>query len=294
MAGPPALLDLRGNWGTVCGDDMAEPHYTEVGLSPLGRLALASERGELGPVPIGLIDGSLYRGGRVPPLNLAGVLRTLRALLDDPAAADQVLVRLLGAPELPSGGSVRGLPRGLYAGRRTRAQLTSRLVREQDASEARIVITGVPLGVAVDEVALFLDSRARMEQRPDEPSDQANPPLGAALRVRDETSMRAGIRVVVAAPPSADLDEIERWVRDVWPVTVDADLQLPEPVGDLLLSLGRGVPPGPVRARPAGVPCRDPPRRLTVPDDERLAKAPADPSRPRSRRAGSARRTSAR
>ncbi len=88
--------------------------------------------------------------------------------------------------------------------------------------------------MAVDEVALFLDSRARMEQRPDEPSDQANPPLGAALRVREETSMRAGIRVVVASPPNADLDEIERWVRDVWPVTVDADLQLPEPVGDLL------------------------------------------------------------
>lgn len=42
------LLDLHGNWGSAAGDPMADPAYTEVGLSWLGRLVLAAERGAVG------------------------------------------------------------------------------------------------------------------------------------------------------------------------------------------------------------------------------------------------------
>jgi hypothetical protein len=54
------LLDARGNHGSQHGDPAADARYTEVWLSRVGALALAAERAEVGPVPLGLIDGSPY------------------------------------------------------------------------------------------------------------------------------------------------------------------------------------------------------------------------------------------
>lgn len=61
------LFDLLGNWGSVAGDPMADPGYTEVRLSPLGELALACEEHKVGPVPIGLSSALGERAsGRTP------------------------------------------------------------------------------------------------------------------------------------------------------------------------------------------------------------------------------------
>ena len=40
---------------------------------------MAAERGELGPVPVGLVNGTVYRGGRVPSLNAAPALGLVEA-----------------------------------------------------------------------------------------------------------------------------------------------------------------------------------------------------------------------
>ncbi|MEO6999736.1 MAG: hypothetical protein ABI112_16800 [Terracoccus sp.] len=60
------LLDGEGNFGSIGGDAPADAHYTQVRLTPVGELALASEAGTTGPLPLDLIEGSLYRGGRSP------------------------------------------------------------------------------------------------------------------------------------------------------------------------------------------------------------------------------------
>src|ERR1035437_4292290 len=83
------LLDLLGNWGSVFGDPMADPQYTEVRLSPIGELALLSEEYAVGPVPIGLVNGSLYRGGQAPPLDPARALQTVGALIEDDLIPDR-------------------------------------------------------------------------------------------------------------------------------------------------------------------------------------------------------------
>ncbi len=50
------LLDGNGNWGSPRGHHpAAEARYTEVRLSSVGALALACERGAVGPVPLSLI-----------------------------------------------------------------------------------------------------------------------------------------------------------------------------------------------------------------------------------------------
>lgn len=127
------LLDGEGNWGTDGDDPPADPRYTGVGLSAVGALALAAERRDLGPVPLGLVDGTLYAGGRVPPFDPRRVVEALRASAHD-----------AGPPALPTGGEVAGDFGALLAGRKVRLQLGPRVVREPGA----LVITGLPLGVS--------------------------------------------------------------------------------------------------------------------------------------------------
>lgn len=57
-------------------------------------------------------------------------------------------------------------------------------------------------------------------------SDMAGEPAMVS-DVRDESSCRTGTRIVADLAPDADVDEAERWVRGVWPVTVEADWLIP-------------------------------------------------------------------
>ena len=61
------LVEGNGNWGSPGNDPPADPTYTEVRLHPVGRLVLEAEAGRIGPVPIGLVDGTLSVGGAVHP-----------------------------------------------------------------------------------------------------------------------------------------------------------------------------------------------------------------------------------
>jgi DNA gyrase/topoisomerase IV, subunit A len=60
---PVPLVEGRGNFGSRGDDPPASPRYNEVRLSPVGQVALAAERGEIGPVPIGMINGNTHREG---------------------------------------------------------------------------------------------------------------------------------------------------------------------------------------------------------------------------------------
>ncbi len=70
---PLPLLDGNGNFGSPGNDPPADPGYTECRLSPAGRAAVAAERGDGPPVPLGLVNGSTFRGGLRPPFSPAAV-----------------------------------------------------------------------------------------------------------------------------------------------------------------------------------------------------------------------------
>lgn len=215
------LLDMTGNTGSQHGDPPADARYTDMRLSAVGALALAAERGELGPVPLGLIEGSLYRDGPVPPFDPRRVVAALRAGSGD-----------AGPPSLPTGGLVGGEVEALLAGRRARLELSCEIRHEPDL----IVVTAVPLGVEIDRVEQSLSMRAhtlRFNQRdrafrdyvPPEPPEPER--RFTVLDVRDESDMRTGVRVVLRLAPGSDAAAAEGWVRSVWPVTTQVDCRLP-------------------------------------------------------------------
>jgi hypothetical protein len=62
------LVEGRGNFGSANrSEEPAARNYTEARLSPLGALAVKSERGELPRLPIVLINGDLSFFGDTPP-----------------------------------------------------------------------------------------------------------------------------------------------------------------------------------------------------------------------------------
>ncbi|WP_295694495.1 hypothetical protein [Lapillicoccus sp.] len=188
------LVDGVGNWGSRSGDSPADARYTLTGLTAFGLLALAADRGEVGPVPLGLVDGTWWHGGLQPPYPPLDVLRALRT---------RDTSGLVPCPV--TGGTVAGDLEGLAAGRPTRLVLGSVLVPEQavrytpgmpppgveggwwigdatplpvsdptasggiptdvegPASVDQLVVTEVPYGVDVDEVTRLLDERIRQE-----------------------------------------------------------------------------------------------------------------------------------
>lgn len=135
------LVDGDGNFGSISGDEGADARYTEVRLSPVGALALASERGAVGPLPLDLIEGSLYRGGPVAPLDPA---TTVRAVLIGSGRG--------GLPRTPTG-TITGDPAGIQrqGGRWTqRYQLGARIRTGRDHGE--LVITSPPYLVGTDAI----------------------------------------------------------------------------------------------------------------------------------------------
>ncbi|MGN6600031.1 MAG: hypothetical protein ACTHMW_12240, partial [Actinomycetes bacterium] len=134
---PLQLLHLVGNWGSSHGDPAADARYTRVGLSEVGRLALRAEKGDLGPVPVELVNGSVHRGGHVPLLDPRAVVRLL---LDSLTREVEITDRLAsGLVRLPTGGVVDGDLVGLAQGRRARILMSCRIEPELDVEAARLV-----------------------------------------------------------------------------------------------------------------------------------------------------------
>jgi hypothetical protein len=128
------LVSGRGNFGGRGFDPPAADRYTESRQSRVGQLVLDTEAHRLAPVPVGLINGTVYRGGTQPPLEPFRVIAALRRLLDDPRATDADVLQIAGPPYPVTGCEISGDLRALFAGRRTQIRET-----------ARITITGVPV-----------------------------------------------------------------------------------------------------------------------------------------------------
>lgn len=96
----------------------ANPRYTEARCSPIGALALRAERGEVGPVPIGLINGTIYQEGDRPPLEPSNVLYALERLAIDPDTESQEIDHIVGPPGFAQPCDIEGDLAGFSQGKR--------------------------------------------------------------------------------------------------------------------------------------------------------------------------------
>ncbi len=178
---PIPLVEGQGNFGSRGNDPPASPYYTEARLSPAGQVALAAERGQIAPVPIGLINSNTHRQGTRPPFRPAAVIDAICQVLARPRLPAQQITALVGPPDFLPGCTVIG---DLTAGHRTELGLHARVtvtdaadVRARvaeaavpgltppgftrDASRPVIVVDNFPPYANPDDILMSIDKRGR-------------------------------------------------------------------------------------------------------------------------------------
>ncbi|MFC6237919.1 hypothetical protein [Longivirga aurantiaca] len=204
------LVELLGNAGSRDAGP-ADPEQVDVRLSPVGALALASERQEVGPVPLGLVEGTLFRGGAHPPYDPASVVGALLA-----GRAD------LGPPALPTGCEISGDLAGLRAGREVTLTVDSTI----RAEGGHLVITAIPYGVGPEQLHdTVRDARAAL---------LAAHETCPMRRIEDESSIVDGVRLYVEPERGADLRDLRDWLLRIRPVHRRLVCRLPAPLPELM------------------------------------------------------------
>lgn len=116
------LVDGAGNFGEY-GTPPAEPSFVEARLSAVGDAALAAERGRIGVVPVGVVNGTMWAGGDRPALDPLRVCAALRAVAA--GASDATVVEMVGSPRFPTGCVVHGDLEGARRGRARRVAVAA-------------------------------------------------------------------------------------------------------------------------------------------------------------------------
>lgn len=195
------LVAAMGNIGDRSFPEPAEAAHTESRQSHVGQLVLDAEDRRLAPVPVGLINGTAYRGGMQPPLEPLGVIAALRKLLRDPEVSDTEVLSTVGPPFSPAGCTISGDLDALVNGHETEIRETGRItvtdvpvpeqppprrpaptgrghafgwVGKPPARPVHLVIESLPAGSLTGDVAKEITDRAIPRERIDDsPLEQA-------------------------------------------------------------------------------------------------------------------------
>jgi DNA gyrase/topoisomerase IV subunit A len=231
-----SVVDFHGNFGSADSlDEPASARYTEARLSRAGAMALASERGKLPRLPIGLINGDLSIGGTAPPFDPVRVVDALRAATEG-RVSDEELVATIGMPSFPTGCPVAGDVDAIAAGTRVKLRVSSEIAIETDRRGSRLLISRVPYDVGPEDVGNAIASRvdAVRSGRLREAYPELENELDLPLRdVRNESSGDT-TRVVCDLLAGADAELCRGRILETWPATIEVTVQLRAPLATLV------------------------------------------------------------
>ena len=237
---PLLLVDGQGNFGTRGNDPAANYRYTEAGLSRAGEVVLAAERRDLPPVPVGLINGNVYREGLRPPFRPLAIIEALRELIRRPRVTGKELISIVGPPCFLNGCIVTGDFAAMAAGRPTILRLEARVTVSDD--HHHVVIEDFPPNANPDEVMTTLAGRASMRAwAAEHPGLYGRTHLPLA-ELRDESSSRQGDLLVCVPSPGATVEQLREQLMDVYGVYTTVRVDLPRPLPTMLRNWVRAHP----------------------------------------------------
>jgi hypothetical protein len=152
---PIRLVHFEGNYGELRDDEPAsEPRYTESRLSPAGEVVLAAERGQLAPVPAGLVNGNAYRGGSRPPFRPERVIEAARQVIRRPGVTGAELAEIVGMPDFLTGCAVIGDHAALAAGLPTVLRLQAEV---SVIADLNAVTADPPVGATAEQGGVLVE-----------------------------------------------------------------------------------------------------------------------------------------
>ena len=174
------LVDGHGNFGSVDGDGPAAMRYTEVRLAKMGEEMLQdldSDTVDFQPnydnsrreptvlptrFPNLLVNGAsgiaVGMATNMPPHNLTEAINASIALLDNPDITTDELIKIIPAPDFPTGGTIYGYDgvREAYETGRGRVIIRANATIEQDANHETIIVHEIPYGVNKSELIKYI------------------------------------------------------------------------------------------------------------------------------------------
>jgi len=203
------LIDGQGNFGSIDGDPAAAYRYTECRMERLAEELLADlnkntvnmaptfDETTLEPevlparFPNLLVNGTTGIGvgmaTNIPPHNLAEVIDATICLMDNPAASINDLMQHLPGPDFPTGAMICGLSeiRRMYETGKGVLRIRAKAdIMEKDGKE-QIIVTEIPYAVNKENLVKKIASLVNEKK------------ITGISALRDETSRRVGIRIVI-------------------------------------------------------------------------------------------------
>ena len=210
------LVDGHGNFGSVDGDGAAAMRYTEARMTPFALQMLRDieketvdfmpnfDEEEREPVvlparfPNLLVNGSngiaVGMATSIPPHNLSDVIDATVKLIDDPEANIEDLIKIVKAPDFPTGAIIMGRNEAKAAYRTGQGKVMVRSkaeIEETSKGKQQIIFTEIPYQVNKARVIEKIAELVR-EKRLDHISD-----------IRDESD-RNGMRIVIELKKDAN------------------------------------------------------------------------------------------
>ena len=230
---PLLLVDGQGNFGSRGNDPAANYRYTDAGLTRAGEVVLAAERGSLASVPVGLINGNVYREGLRPPFRPQAIIEALREVIQRPRVTSKDLASIVGPPCFLNGCTVTGDYAAMAAGRPTTLRLEARVTMSDD--HRRVLIENFPPNANPDEVAHTLADRARMRTWAAEHPGlygRTHLPLGD---LRDESSQARDTDLLVCVPArGTTAEQLREQLMNVYGVYTTVRVDLPRSLPAML------------------------------------------------------------
>ena len=240
------LVDGHGNFGSVDGDPPAAQRYTEARLSKIASLMLEDidkETVDFHPnfddtlmqpsvlpakFPNLLVNGAdgiaVGMATNIPPHNLTEVINGVQALIDNPDIDIDELIKIIPAPDYPTGGIIMGRTAIKHAYKTGRGGILVRgraEIEETASGRSRIVITELPYQV---NKARFITQMADMVK---------NKKIEGIADIKEESD-REGLRVVVDVKKDANAQVVLNLLYK--------HTMLQQSSGIIMLALVNGVP----------------------------------------------------
>lgn len=209
------LIDGQGNFGSIDGDSPAAYRYTECRLERLAEELLADmDRNtidmrttfdEEGSEPVVLparfpnllVNGTTGIGvgmaTNIPPHNLAEVIDATVMLIDNPSVTIREMMQVLPGPDFPTGAALMGINPiiKLYETGHAVLKLRGKAVIEEHGDREQIIVTEIPYSVNKERLVTSIADLVRDKR------------VVGISALRDESSSRAGIRIVIEIKKNA-------------------------------------------------------------------------------------------
>lgn len=232
------LVDGHGNFGSIDGDGAAAMRYTEARMSKLADTmmedidkdtvdmmrnydeTLWEPRVLPAKLPNLLVNGTegiaVGYSSKMPPHNVAEVLEGTIAKIKDPALSAEGLMKYIKGPDFPGGGTIQGTAgiRDMYT--TGRGKITVRadyIIEDAPKGKKQIVFVNVPYQVnkaqEVGKIEQLCNSHIEKKGKTE---IKVKAVIDDVTDIRDETSAKDGIRIVLELKKTANIAKIVRQI----------------------------------------------------------------------------------